>query len=612
MTQPLVRRQFLRLSLGAVTIPLLAACSSATPTTPTAAPAAPTAAPKPTTPPAPTAVVTAPTSAPAAPTAAAAAPTAPSAAAAAANSVASKPGAAVFVGGVQLPTYTPYSGGKPDSPGSADGMIDNGWKAYPAQRPKSVTSTPGDGSDINIMTYTGGAVPNALDNNPGWQEVNKQVGANLKVNMTPFADYFGTKLQVTMAGGELPDLFFIIADPGISLVPEFFNAKCANLTPYLSGDAVKEYPNIAAIPTRAWKSTVYDAKIYGVPVPLRPYFWWYWVHQELLDQAGLKQPTNADELKAQLKQFTQPNSGLWGQGVEAGPIYAYGLWMGLFTSIFGAPNNWAVDNNGKFTATFETDQYKQATSYTRDLYAAGIFHPDSSGYNTISARDAFQARKFAYRYDGLEMYGYRKPPVALTPPANVQLVKPFGANGGPGSYWFGRPNFGFVVMPNNLSQDRIKMLLRVLNFLAAPFGTEEDLLLRFGVKDSEWIPDANGNPAFTDKGQADFMPWRNIVAPAPAGFLPGNFPEFPELLQKWEGMLAPVGVEDASVGYVSRTYAQKGATANRVLGDGLTDIVVGRRPFTDYDGLVKDWLGAVGSTAKTEFEQAYAAAKKAG
>jgi hypothetical protein len=60
---------------------------------------------------------------------------------------------------------------------------------------------------------------------------------------------------------------------------------------------------------------------------------------------------------------------------------------------------------------------------------------------------------------------------------------------------------------------------------------------------------------------------------------------------------------------VSRTYAQKGATANRTLGDGFDDIVTGRQPMSDYDGLVKDWLGAVGTTAKAEYEQAYAAAQ---
>ena len=72
---------------------------------------------------------------------------------------------------------------------------------------------------------------------------------------------------------------------------------------------------------------------------------------------------------------------------------------------------------------------------------------------------------------------------------------------------------------------------------------------------------------------------------------------------------AAVGVEDASVGLVSRTYAQKGATANRTLGDGLNDIVTGRRPFTDYDGLVKDWLDTVGTTAKAEYQQAFTAAQ---
>jgi hypothetical protein len=114
-------------------------------------------------------------------------------------------------------------------------------------------------------------------------------------------------------------------------------------------------------------------------VAIRPYVWWYWVHQELLDQAGVKRPTNADELKQQLTQFTRSNSGVWGVGVEAGPQDTFGLYMGLFSSIFGAPNNWAVDPaTGEFTATFETDQYKHPTQYVKDLYTAGVYHPDSS------------------------------------------------------------------------------------------------------------------------------------------------------------------------------------------------------------------------------------------
>ena len=167
-------------------------------------------------------------------------------------------------------------------------------------------------------------------------------------------------------------------------------------------------------------------------------------------------------------------------------------------------------------------------------------------------------------------------------------------------------------MPKTLSQDRIKMLLRVLNYLAAPFGTEEDLLLRFGVKDVEWTPDANGSPQFTDKGQADFMPWRNIVAPAPVAYLPVNAPEFPTLLQQWERQLAAVGVEDASVGLVSRTYAQKGRDRQSHPGRWLRRHRH-RPPAVERLRRSGQGLAATpsGTTAKIEYEQAYAAAQKA-
>src|SRR5436190_6845740 len=130
------RRQVLGVfSVASVGLPLLAACSPSAP----APSAAPTSVPAPTSPPA---------AAPTATVVAAAKPTAAGAAAAASTPAsavaASAPGAAVVVGGVRLPTYVPFAGAQPDSPGSPDGTIDNGYKAYPATQTKSVTSTPGD------------------------------------------------------------------------------------------------------------------------------------------------------------------------------------------------------------------------------------------------------------------------------------------------------------------------------------------------------------------------------------------------------------------------------------------------------------------------------------
>ncbi len=41
--------------------------------------------------------------------------------------------------------------------------------------------------------------------------------------------------------------------------------QLADLTPYLSGDNIKKYPNLAAIPTGAWQAGAWGDKLYGIP-----------------------------------------------------------------------------------------------------------------------------------------------------------------------------------------------------------------------------------------------------------------------------------------------------------------------------------------------------------
>ena len=150
------------------------------------------------------------------------------------------------------------------------------------------------------MTYT--IVANApLEDNPAWQEVNKQVGATLQMQLTPFADYTA-RLQTVLAGGDLPDVVYMPA-----IQPEqaqLLQAKFADLTPYLSGDAVKEYPNLANLPTTSWKHTVFNNAIYAVPTAYMRFFWMLWNRQDMLEQAGIAQPTTADEFKRALVSLT--------------------------------------------------------------------------------------------------------------------------------------------------------------------------------------------------------------------------------------------------------------------------------------------------------------------
>ena len=383
------RREFLsrgtRLSLS-VGVGLLAACTSTSPpsTAPTTAPAA------------------APTQ-PAAPTTAPAAPAATSAPAAAqptsAPAAAAKPASA---GGTlsKLPTFAQPPMPTPELPGSGDGLVDPGYLNYPKQLIQAVKQTPGTGGPVNLWFWIGTAPVPPMDQNPPWLEVNKAVNATLNISFIPFAD-FNVRWSTLQSGNDMPDITVAFTRPDTAILPAFLDARCADLTPYLSADAVNEYPNLAGLPTRSWKSALINGKLYGVPVPLRPYFWWFWTHQEILDRDGLSQPKSAAEFKQQAVQLTNPQAGVWAIAGEGGAQYAFNTVSGLWSAVYGAPNYWAVDSAGKFTSAFESEQFKQCVVYATDLVKSGAYDPNTLSYNTLSARTQFMGRRAIYRFDGL-------------------------------------------------------------------------------------------------------------------------------------------------------------------------------------------------------------------
>jgi len=520
-----------------------------------------------------------------------------------------------------LPTYQPPANmPAPDLPGSADGVVAPGWVNWPKTNFKSVKQAPGDGSEVSIFLNIPGAPPPPLDQNPAWQAWNQALNVKLQFQFYAFAD-LAPKFGTLVAGNDLPDIVGTLVRQDIPLTPELFAAKATDLTPYVSGDAIKDYPNLAALPTRSWKGMIFDNKIYGVPVPTAQgqFFWWPLIHQELLDGAGLTQPKTPDDYKRVMVQLTKQQQNQYGILTQAGYQYSYDMntGNGLYPSMFGAPNLWSVDSNGKFTHMWETDSYKQALAFDTDLYKAGVFHPDSSNLNVVTAATAFEARQGAFVFTGLrpDFWDIRGTAAeGLQPPPNINLLTPPAAPGFKPQYYNGRPAFSIAFL-KKAPEARIKMLLRVLDNIAAPFGSEEFLLINYGVKGRDWEPDTNGNPITTKTGQLDM----GSIATGAVSFLStltGRYqvlysaadPAFARRIQDFEKTLAPISVEDATLGLYSPTQASKGVTVIQPFGDGITDIVTGRRPLSDLDALIQGWKSGGGATIRSEYEAAYAAA----
>lgn len=178
-------------------------------------------------------------------------------------------------------------------------------------------------------------------------------------------------------------------------MPDFLEAKCADLTPYLAGDAVKGYPNLGKLSNLHLEGAGrrLQQQIFGVPV-VRTIAWYdLQVRQDLAECAGAGLIKSADDFSRALKAVTRPNDNVWGiadQNFALTPILA--------AQMFGAPNNWTLDSSGKLVKDYGTEPFKAGIGYLRDLWAAGVYHPNTPTYTNVSAGNDFRAGRFAYYY----------------------------------------------------------------------------------------------------------------------------------------------------------------------------------------------------------------------
>ena len=187
---------------------------------------------------------------------------------------------------------------------------------------------------------------------------------------------------------------------------------------------------------------------------------------------------------------------------------------------------------------------------------------------------------------------------------------PFAASAGGKAGHFMTPGYLLANGFKKASADRVQELLRICNWLAAPFGTQEDLLLQYGVKDRDFTFDAQGNPIPTANGPANslYVGWQFIARHPWILYYP-DLPGFAKVNQATEQALLGMGLEDPTWGYFSPYALSKGGPLETAFSDGINDIVAGRRPFSDYDQLVKDWAANGGETMRQEYLGLIAAAK---
>ncbi|HLZ64496.1 MAG TPA: extracellular solute-binding protein [Ktedonosporobacter sp.] len=488
--------------------------------------------------------------------------------------------------------------GKTYFPSTMTGVPD----AYTAPLPpfQSVFNVPGRGGPVNVFSLSFKPAPSPKGQNKYWQELEKRLNVTWNVNFAAGGDVYQTKSATTLAGGTSPDLFIVSTGDAPALNQALQQGAFNDLTPYLTGSALKDYPNLARINEKILKNSMFNGKLYGVPRarPLTGNLLYY--RRDWATKAGLGEPKSADDFYAMMKAFTK--NGSWGMGfASAGGLVGNAIFMNMF----GVPNGWRLESDGSLTYYIQTDEYKQAVSFMKRMFADGLFHPDSLTMTILQLKQALWSGKVGAYADG---YGAMPLPMtstkAIDPTADVAIMVPPAANGGKAVHWFGPGFYAFTGIPSAISDpERIKELLRIMDYLSAPSFSVENNFLQYGIDGVDNTSAANGVRKLTDAGNKEIGDLAYAGNGSPVLYYAAQADLGP-VVQKTLMQIHPLGIDDPTVGKYSPTNAKQSAVLSKIVNDRVLRVVRGLDPLSGLDDLVNIWKSQGGTQIAQELAKA--------
>lgn len=499
---------------------------------------------------------------------------------------------------VRLPKYIRYEGVLPDLPPVPEGVMP-GFLRYPAERVTAVPETPGSGEELTAFVAQYAPVPPPVGRNEFWQNLNEQLGVTMNLQMVPGADW-ADKLSTKLAGDDLAD-FMMLTTANVTRLPDLLAAKFQDLTEFVSDEAIEAYPLLANLRPEQWRPTVFNGGIYGIPIPRDAVGPLLFTRMDILREKDLNSaPSSFAEFKELAEALTDAANEKW--------AFADPLWIQDYVQrMLGSPHNWQVED-GKFTPERELETTKQALSDTRDLLEAGYFHPDWSS-DAPPTKDWLGAGTVAMNWDNYSAWpGYISVYKTQHPEMELDgMLPPAYDSGSTPNLGRGAPIYSITALKKSDDKERIELLLRVANSLAAPFGTKEYLVNRYGVEGVHYDFNEDGDPVRNDKGTVEGSMGFPYIADAPLPLYEPGRPEETEREHAYQVKAVPMTMADPSFGLYSETANAKGPSLNEMIRTARIEILQGRQPVSYLDDLNKQWRQDGGDKIIAEFEEAYAA-----
>ncbi|MFF5506403.1 extracellular solute-binding protein [Streptomyces roseolus] len=492
-----------------------------------------------------------------------------------------------------LPAYVASTVAKPDIPSKNGSSAGYTSKVDLATLASSVPTRLGTGAPVEVMAPLWGTPPKpdcayytALDAAAGTRITWQNQDGNT----------YGEKLGAVLASSSIPDVVVVPSWELVGKISTAVTAKFMDLGPYLAGDKVKKYPNLAAIPSDSWRMSIFGGALRGIPMPaaavpnIVPFY-----RKDVFDKKGYTVPASADEFLGWAKEATSAKAKVWACGDMRWTA------AGVFGVRPAGSLGWNIGDDGRLTYRIEHPEYLEHLEWVRKLFAAGVVHPDDKA-NTGNPSQRFASGQIlVYNDDMSSWYGKTAEQARSNPDFEISGMDYFGADGGSPTLYGGQPAGIWSMIRKGASKETVENALAAANFAAAPYGTKERMFVDYGVEGTHYTVE-NGAPVKNDRGVQEVNnAWVLLAAPAPYTAHP-DLPDITRMQVEWQQRQGAFVKRTSTYG-MNIVEPTRYATLSSQFEQLEIDFVRGNKKLSDIQQAISTWKSSGGDKLRDWYKE---------
>lgn len=450
---------------------------------------------------------------------------------------------------------------------------------------------------------------------------------NVKIKFETYTgDDYAQALNLKVASGDIPDVFlsstYLITEKyarqGVSakIPTDLIYKNAPNMTAYVD----------AKDPT-SWVFTTVDGENYGIPVvwPLGDHSRVNVIREDWLDKLGLDIPTNIDEFENVLLAIRDNDPD--GNGIN--DTYGMGGYMtatteNIYPGIFGMfgahPNIFYLNDDGELIYGAIDPNCVKALEYLNKWYNEGFIDPefyvdtsDSWTQKWVSGKQGYIASSYWWTSGPAGKYFSGKwydPVIEANPEAKVTNFKPM--TGPEGKSGLAQLSMQQVIPVIAFGKHMEQNLDVVSRFLQVQDVLQSDAYWHTLIYDGEegvtFTRNEDNSITYTDIFDTfDERSWygaNGAFSPAP------NYDVYDPAVKDMDYVNAQralaIGPVDALNNYPLKANTEYKTNLQAIVSKAMVDFITGKRPLSDWDAYVQEWLDNGGQATLDEARDVYA------